>query len=234
MKSGIYKITNVINGKVYVGASINIIKRWNDHIDNARNMNREEKYKTLYLAFDKYGILNFNFQVLEFCDKNLLSTRESFWISELNSYKLGYNQTTGGDIGGFDRCGEKHPKCKLTKNDVIEIRKRYSNLERKKVVYKDYVDKIGFSGFSKVWKGETWRDVSMEVYTKNNIDFHRNNTGNSGESNGRSLLSYEQVKNILQRKENGECFSSVADDFDCVVSRKYIYNIWNRYTWKNV
>ena len=44
----------------------------------------------------------------------------------------------------------------LTEKDVIDIRTRYNNKERCKEVESLYSDRIGHSGFSKIWKGETW------------------------------------------------------------------------------
>ena len=62
---GIYKITNKINGKCYIGQSIDIIKRWKT----------EYKWyqinKHLLAAFNKYGLENFNFEIIEECEPNL-------------------------------------------------------------------------------------------------------------------------------------------------------------------
>lgn len=90
---GIYKITNLINGKVYIGQSIDIKRRWQDH----RNKKywRKRDY-VLYRAFYKYGIENFSFEVLECCGMSDLDEREIFYIQKYNSFYKGYNMTTGG------------------------------------------------------------------------------------------------------------------------------------------
>lgn len=63
---GIYKITNNINGKVYIGQSIDINKRWKEHKYRSQIPNKEyDKY--LYRAFRKYGLENFTFEILEEC-----------------------------------------------------------------------------------------------------------------------------------------------------------------------
>lgn len=59
---------------------------------------------------------------------------------------------------------EEKPKenrggSKLTKEDVILIRKRYDNGEDKNKIYKDYKNKIGEAGFKKIIKRITWKDV---------------------------------------------------------------------------
>ena len=93
---GIYKITNQVNGKVYIGQSVNIKKRWTDHIYYAKH----EKNKTsrLYLAIRKHGLDNFKFEVLEECSQELLDEREIYWITYFDSTDKtkGYNFYRGG------------------------------------------------------------------------------------------------------------------------------------------
>lgn len=93
---GIYKITNQINGKVYIGQSVNIKKRWTDHIYYAKH--EENKASRLYLAIRKYGLENFKFEVLEECSKELLDEREIYWIAYFDSTDRtkGYNFYRGG------------------------------------------------------------------------------------------------------------------------------------------
>ena len=86
---GIYKIENLINGKVYIGQSVNIKERWNEHkLINSRTSKdalKKQKYP-LYLAFQKYGLENFSFEVLEECSLEDLDTKEQFYIKKYNSY----------------------------------------------------------------------------------------------------------------------------------------------------
>ena len=92
---GIYKITNLLNGKCYVGQSIDIEKRWAEH-KSIYNHPRCSNYH-IYRAFRKYGIENFSFSVIEECEQSLLNEREKFWIQHYNSFECGYNMTVGGD-----------------------------------------------------------------------------------------------------------------------------------------
>ena len=96
---GIYKITNLINGKVYIGQSINIYKRWKEH-KNKNNWNK--KKQIIYSAFKKYGLDNFNFEIIEICNKKMLNEKERFYIKLYKSYVYdknsnGYNATLGGE-----------------------------------------------------------------------------------------------------------------------------------------
>jgi hypothetical protein len=182
----------------------------------------------------KYGIINFSFNVIELCNREQLKYREVFWIKKLDTFFNGYNETIGGDIGGFCNQGENHSRHKLTTAEVINIRTRYNNLERKNKVYEDYKDKINETGFHKVWNGYTWKNIMPEVFNKTNIEYHKNDTGNSGIKNGRALLTEEDVKSIRLRRDSGEPIGNVYLDYSSKITKKYMYNVWNNYTWKYI
>lgn len=99
---GIYKITNQINGKVYIGQSTNIKRRWRQHQKTAYDVNNKDYEKPLYRAIRKYGIENFIFEILEECLKKELNEKEKRYISLYNSFFNGYNLTLGGDASGTE------------------------------------------------------------------------------------------------------------------------------------
>ena len=92
----IYKISNDINDKVYIGKTcLTITTRWNEHIHElyrARNNQRP-----LYNAMEKYGVEHFYIEELEQCKDELISEREQYYIKLYDSYSYGYNATKGGD-----------------------------------------------------------------------------------------------------------------------------------------
>lgn len=95
---GIYKVTNLINGKVYIGQSIDIRKRWRQH----KNAAKSKEKSLFYSAIRKYGIENFSFEIIEECSLEELDDKEKFYIEKFNSYigwenSNGYNMTTGGN-----------------------------------------------------------------------------------------------------------------------------------------
>lgn len=93
--SGIYGIENKINGKWYIGQSVNIKKRWNEHIANLTKGSHRNVH--LQSAWKKYGADAFSFHILELCDRERLNIREVCWVKEKNSFENGYNNTLGGD-----------------------------------------------------------------------------------------------------------------------------------------
>ena len=90
----IYKITNDINNKIYIGKTeFSIEKRFKEHCKDAyrdRNENRP-----LYAAMRKYGVEHFHIDLIEKTDNP--NEREVYWIEKYSSFKNGYNATTGGD-----------------------------------------------------------------------------------------------------------------------------------------
>jgi group I intron endonuclease len=81
-RSGIYKITNIINNKIYIGSAVNFIKRKQYHIRMIKNKKHCNKH--LEKSFLKYGLENFKFEIIEIVEnKNLLLEREQFYLDLL-------------------------------------------------------------------------------------------------------------------------------------------------------
>lgn len=95
----IYKITNIVNNKLYIGQTRKTIEeRFQAHINKAK----QHTNRYLYDAMNKYGYDNFIPSEIEECDDSLLDEREMYWIAYYNTTnkQCGYNMTTGG--GGGD------------------------------------------------------------------------------------------------------------------------------------
>ena len=92
----IYKITNLINNKCYIGKTLNTIQeRWREHCSDYKK--RDEEKRPLYSAMNKYGIENFKIEEIEQCNEDIVNDREKYWIEYYGSFKKGYNATLGGD-----------------------------------------------------------------------------------------------------------------------------------------
>lgn len=91
MEGFIYKVTNKVNNKVYIGQTRYTVEfRWKQHIHKQDNCH-------FHNAIRKWGIDNFIVETLEKCDVDLLNSREIFYIAKYDSYKSGYNSTIEGD-----------------------------------------------------------------------------------------------------------------------------------------
>ena len=110
---GIYAIRNKINNKLYIGQSHNIKIRWQMHKAVLRN-NRAANIH-LQNAWNKYGEYNFEFLIIEYCDKELLDDREIFWISYYDSTVKGYNLQFGGNASRGWKISEES-RMKLSKS----------------------------------------------------------------------------------------------------------------------
>ena len=115
MRGFIYKITNTINGKFYIGQTIqNVKERFYQHC--ATKCSKAVSNMAIHRAIKKYGKSNFIVEVIEEIDSANLNDRERYWIKYYNSYNNGYNSTKGGQDG-----------CKPFKDlDVESIIKEYN------------------------------------------------------------------------------------------------------------
>lgn len=204
---GIYCWTNKINNKKYVGQSVDIERRRQQHIYGAG------KYTTkISLAMHKYGLNNFTFEILELCEIEKLNEREQYWIDFYDSITNGYNITYVDENGCVTR-GECNPRTKLTNEEVLEMRNRvHVSKEYPKEVYEDYKDKISYDRFWSAIHGATWKNVDMSMIKPIEID-------NNGSHNPRALLNEDEVLKIRTRVHiNKEESLEVYKDYKELVS----------------
>ncbi len=91
MKGYIYKITNKVNGKSYIGQTRYTVEfRWKQHQFKKDNCH-------FHNAIKKYGVDNFTVEILEECEFKDLDSREMFYIAKYDTFNNGYNSTIGGD-----------------------------------------------------------------------------------------------------------------------------------------
>jgi len=114
----VYKITNLVNGKLYVGKTDNIRKRWNGHKTAARRQDPND-FTILHRAMRKYGFDNFKIERLsEHMGEEVALAEEVRMIAELNTRdrSIGYNMTEGGDgASGYKFTDEQRKKLSKAK-----------------------------------------------------------------------------------------------------------------------
>lgn len=131
----IYKITNLINGKIYIGQTTRSVEiRWKEHL-------RSKDNSPIHLAIRQYGENNFIIETLEKCDNSILNEKEQFYIKKYNSYNghIGYNATTGGNSNtqGAINWIKTHPEevkqnLNLAREKSIQLFKDNPNLQKKR------------------------------------------------------------------------------------------------------
>ena len=132
---GIYKITNLINGKCYIGQSVNVEKRLESHKNNFQsNVHLQNSIKA-------YGIDNFLFELLEECSEDKLNEREIYWIRYYDSTNRdkGYNIAEGGQ-GGYLLKGtsdeyKKEVYRKISESKTGKLRGHNSEEVNKKISF---------------------------------------------------------------------------------------------------
>lgn len=98
----IYKITNTVNGKIYIGQTRNRVQtRWTNHVTCAKNQTHKDYNIPFHNAIRKYGRSAFQVDIIEECDNSLLNDRETYWIAQFqsNDKDKGYNLSFGGSGG---------------------------------------------------------------------------------------------------------------------------------------
>ena len=123
MNGYIYKITNNINEKIYIGKTMSTLnERFKEHCSDAFR-DRNEK-RPLYRAMRKYGIENFSIEQIEKTSLENLSDREIYWIKYYDSFHNGYNATKGGEgkqLFDYDAIVKGFLSGKLIKNLAEEF-----------------------------------------------------------------------------------------------------------------
>lgn len=220
---GIYKFTNLKNGKVYIGQSVDIKRRKNQHLYAFNCVSKDEYNTKFYRALNEFGKDSFSFEVLvevkkESYTPELLDKLEIFYIKEYDSYRNGYNSTPGGSDGACGRQGEENGRALLTKADVEYIRECYNNHVPFREVAKDFVDiKISKRGLQKVWSFENWKDIHPEYYNEENRRWHSHQAkSNSTEvaRNNKRAFSKEQVLLFREEYRSGLGFREIKRKYN--------------------
>ena len=124
MICGIYKITNLITQKVYIGQSIDIKRRWWEHKSRAFEETSNCYNKPLYRSIRKYGIDNFTLDILEECSIEQLNEKEAYYIALYDCINpKGYNILASSDkdlskVNICKKCGK--PISYNTKNHLCK------------------------------------------------------------------------------------------------------------------
>lgn len=165
MDCGIYIILNKSNGKVYVGQTVNLHRRWIQHKHKLRN-NYHFNFH-LQNAWNRYGEKSFEYHPVEHCTKDKLGECEDWWIDyfDATNRKKGYNLRTGGN--------EHYDVSDETKHKIRE-----ANLG--KVMSEETRQKLRKANLGKKLSDETKKKISASL------------TGTDRQYNARHSISKSQ------------------------------------------
>lgn len=220
---GIYLIRNLINNKVYVGQSVDIKRRAQEHLRSAQ----PEKYaikslkdsKThIHQAMQKYGIDNFSISIVELIDdRKKLDDLEKKWISLLrsNDPSIGYNETSGGQKS-FSPKGEKHSQAKLNQQEVNDIKFLLKNTQMTLGEISQKYHNISKSTLSMINQGKIWVDNST------NYPIRKTDYGNKGDKNPRAKFSNSQVMEIRTKYSKGASLAELQKEYSSYGSKSAI------------
>lgn len=178
---GIYIIKNKVNGKVYIGQSKKLEKRYNGHL--YRIGRNEHHNEIIQRAFNKYGVENFEFTILEEVIEGLLNEREKYWID----FHGGINSDTVYNLK--DPLLNEHSdyvKEKIKKTNTGEGNPNFGN---------KWTDEMK-KEMSNKKKGKTWE----ELYGKDKAEEMKKNTAEAQKGRTHS----EEVKEKIRQKNIGD------------------------------
>lgn len=142
----IYKIENLINHKIYIGLTNNIVRRKTRHFTDLRHNRHDNHF--LQKEFNIYGEDNFSFTV-EFegnVTEKEIGDKEKEFIKKYDSYRNGYNQNEGGNFGA------SNGGSKLTQSDIFNILSVLDFMSRPGQVLADIYD-VSRTTISRIKKG---------------------------------------------------------------------------------
>lgn len=188
MAIGIYKITNQINGKIYIGQSTDIKKRWTAHKNNYNDICSTQYDSLFYKAIRKYGLENFTFEIIEECKADELNEKEIYWIKYYDSFNIekGYNMTKGG---------QNAPRfIKLNQNTLSEIIDLLQNTD---MLLGDIAKKYNISNITvkDINQGYSWHNDNLDYPLRKYKKYYCHNCGKEISNKATYCLECFHIKN---------------------------------------
>lgn len=202
---GVYCITNKINGKKYIGQSINVKERWKDHIHDANRDHTNKKYNkkfALQSAIAKYGQDNFTWEIIgEYNSFDESNDAETMFIKQFNTISPnGYNLNEGG--------GSSSP-CQEVRDKISETLKKTSFFVGK--------------------KGSLHPNFGTKLSEERKLHQSKIFSGDNGA--GKKISSEIAVKIYKEYLENENIFATdLAKKYN--LGKNTICNILNKKSWK--
>lgn len=201
MNTAVYRITNTVNGKLYIGISANPTKRWWEHRRCAK-----PTHTKLYSAIKKYGVDAFKFDVLYWCtSREDARDLENLAISVCDSIAIGYNMCPGGG-GGI--AGEENPL--FGKKLAPEVCAKMSEAAKKRGMSAEHKVRLAQARTGSK-KPEHWKQTMREKRLGMKLSKEwRDNLAKGWEKRKAKNLTPPNAIQVLC-KETQEVFSSISE-----------------------
>ena len=201
----IYKITNLIDNKCYIGVDSYFPKRIKQHKSNLSK--NKHKNKHLQYSYNKYGKENFSFELLENCDsREIMLNREIELISFYDSLNNGYNYTIGGE-GSF---GYKHNEESISKMSSW-----------KRIITDEWRENIS--------KGLKNKSKKQGIKRVNHPDYSK---WLGGEKHPVAKFKQKDIECIRELYSKGISLKELSNKYKS--SKTYICSIVNNLIWKDI
>lgn len=198
MTTGIYEIVCTGNGKRYIGQSINIEKRFREHRNQLKRGVRENKY--FQNAWNKYGESSFEFNILEECDEDVLTSREQYHMN-LHLFENLFNWGPAADNGLRGTKRPSHIVERIRESKIGDKNpmygKRFSESHRQKLSIAQSGENNGFYGLKHTEETKA-----------------RMSDAKKGEKSYRAKLTWDKVREIRKRYEEEDIsYAKLSRDY---------------------
>lgn len=188
--SGIYKITNRINNKFYIGSAFNINQRYNRHKrELTLNIHSNKKLQN---SANKYGLNNFRFEILAACPKEYCIKLEQYFIDNFKPI-LNNSPTAGNNFGcRYNR------RSTLTTSQIVNVLRDYSQLSISDISVKYNIKESVIK--SLLFKPEVAQDIKKDT----NFKLTENRKEIKGLNNKQQRFFKEDIIKIAELYNNGK------------------------------
>lgn len=212
----VYKITNLVNNKIYIGCTQQTLEeRFESHVVSAVKKNKN----AIFLAsIRKYGRENFHMELIqEYSSQEDMYTGEIYWIKYFDSQnrEIGYNMTPGGGGGptNLGKTFDDDHKLKISKANAgkqIKSRRRFSD-EIEKIICDKYISGISFYDLANEYN--CYRSLIIAIVDRANIPHRKNNYSNCHKN---YKYTEEQQKKMCEMYLSGNYSrNAISKYFNC-------------------